>query len=290
MTFVQDHGLADAQEGVRSPVRVYLANVGVNASHRFWSPLFADGTFEFVPIPERQGPAASPMRRYRDLWCFNDPSRPLTDVLPRAVWDTFTHADPEFETFTYGDNCGRTPRAAALMGIQPGDLLFFLARLTPWQHGRVSGPSGFYLIGFLDIEQVVSSVWEQPAPHVLAAIGNNAHVRRALADPTAWDGFWVFCGSTRSVRFPYAVPFTRTFAEQTMRDARGQPWQWEGRSELQTIGSYTRSCRCVLSPETDPDGSRTSAWWTHIRQFNPQVSALADAYVPWSSPRVATAG
>ena len=34
-------------------MRVFLANVGANSSHRhLFSPLFDDGTFEFLPIPE----------------------------------------------------------------------------------------------------------------------------------------------------------------------------------------------------------------------------------------------
>jgi hypothetical protein len=33
--------------------RVFIINVGVNASHGgLKSPIFEDGTFEFVPIPE----------------------------------------------------------------------------------------------------------------------------------------------------------------------------------------------------------------------------------------------
>ena len=32
--------------------RIFLANVGANASHAFRSPVFPDGTFELLPIPE----------------------------------------------------------------------------------------------------------------------------------------------------------------------------------------------------------------------------------------------
>ena len=49
------------------PGRIYLANVGANAAHSFSSPIFADGTFEFLPIPEEppiDGPHAV---RYQDL-------------------------------------------------------------------------------------------------------------------------------------------------------------------------------------------------------------------------------
>ena len=32
--------------------RIFLINVGTNASHGFCSPIFEDRTFEFLPIPE----------------------------------------------------------------------------------------------------------------------------------------------------------------------------------------------------------------------------------------------
>jgi hypothetical protein len=34
---------------------VFLANVGVNASHSARSPLFRDGSFTVIPIPDRIG-------------------------------------------------------------------------------------------------------------------------------------------------------------------------------------------------------------------------------------------
>lgn len=44
--------------------------------------------------------------------------------------------------------------------------------------------------------------------------------------------------------------FDRELADRVMRAANGQPWHWRpGRSELSTIGSYTRSCRMIDDPE-----------------------------------------
>ncbi len=161
------------------------------------------------------------------------------------------------------------------MQLQPGDCLFFIVRLVPWRDGRFSGPPGFYLTGFLEIEQVFSGISARPDLSSLERIANNAHVRRGLADPAGWDGFWVFAGTPRSQRFRYAVPFTRAFADATMLDAAGQPWRWDQRSALQVTGSYTRSCRCILSAANDPDGSRRNAWWSHVRAFNPSLSITA---------------
>ena len=45
----------------------FLANVGVNAAHRIHSPLHPDGTFELLPIPEKE-PWAPPMLRLPSIW------------------------------------------------------------------------------------------------------------------------------------------------------------------------------------------------------------------------------
>ncbi len=52
--------------------RIFLANVGVNASHRFASPLFGDGTFEFITIPETPPDISGEhIVQYCDLKSFN---------------------------------------------------------------------------------------------------------------------------------------------------------------------------------------------------------------------------
>ena len=57
--------------------RIYLANVGANASHRFAGPIFADGTFEFLPIPEDRDLPGDHAVRYRDLKAHNEPGADL---------------------------------------------------------------------------------------------------------------------------------------------------------------------------------------------------------------------
>ena len=56
-------------------MRIYVANVGANSGHRgLFSPRFADGTFEFVPIPSfDEDPDRQPgVIRYRDLLSYNN--------------------------------------------------------------------------------------------------------------------------------------------------------------------------------------------------------------------------
>jgi len=172
--------------------RVFLANVGANASHRFAGPLFDDSTFEFLPIPEDRDLPPGHTVRYRDLRSFNRPGSDLLKYVPRRLWDRSTHNDPEFETFTYGDNSETTSRGAALKRLRPGDRLAFLARLERWHQGRATGQFGFYLVGFLEIasaDWALKSVWARPEAVTLSPFMLNAHVRRGLGDVALWA--WV---------------------------------------------------------------------------------------------------
>ena len=204
---------------------VFLANVGVNASHAARSPLFDDGTFELLPIPEPR-PWRRPMLRLRDL--------PRLHIhAPRSWRDIAVHVDPDLTsaTPTYGDNCRRAGRAFSLRRAQAGDLIVFLARLQP--HNR---PAGFHLVGCLEVKDALQDVVRDPGPGWWDA---NAHVRRARAT-TRWDAFWVFKGGRATHLFNHAVPFTRRETEITF----GTITRWPAhRTELQTIGSYTRAVR-----------------------------------------------
>ena len=191
---------------------VFLANVGVNASHPVSSPLHADGTFELVPIPEPVAWRPPMLRGWRD----------------HAV-----HLDPDFTTTpaSYGDNCRRAGRAYSLRRAQRGDAIIFLARL-------VNHRPGFHLVGGLEIDDVLTDVVADPGPGWWDA---NAHVRRARATGK-WDSFWVFRGSSGSRLFEHAAPFGRA----ELKIVFGEHLRWpEQRTELQTIGSYTRAVRRI---------------------------------------------
>jgi len=205
----------------------FLANVGVNSSHAATSPIFADGTFELLPIPERSR-WMPPMLRLSDL--------PHLAVHAPGSWrERPVHLDPDLMTDapTYGDNCRRAGRAFSLRRANPGDLIVFLARLQP-----AGGPPRFYLVGMLEVDEVLEDVSRDRGP---GWWDGNAHVRRARATDR-WDSFWVFKGSPRSRLLERAVPFERTQSSEVFGDS----WRWPAhRTELQTIGSYTRAVRRI---------------------------------------------
>jgi hypothetical protein len=211
----------------------FLANVGVNASHAASSPLFGDGSFRLLPIPEA-GPWSAPMLKLGD--------RPeLARHAPSAWRDRPVHLDPDLQstTPTYGDNCRRAARAFTLRQAAPGDVIVFLARLR-----AVGGSTGFFLVGKLEVADTLADVTSDPGP---GWWDSNAHLRRARARAN-WDSFWVFKGTRRSKLLPKAVPVDRTTADAVF----SRTWNWRlNRSELQTIGSYTRTVRRLDgAPET----------------------------------------
>ncbi|HEY6876324.1 MAG TPA: hypothetical protein VI384_08200 [Candidatus Dormibacteraeota bacterium] len=211
----------------------FLANVGVNAGHAARSPLFADGTFALLPIPERR-PWRKPMLRLREL-----PA--LRAHAPRSWRDVAVHLDPDLasETPTYGDNCRRAGRAFSLRRARQGDVIVFLARLA-----TAPQTCGFHLVGRLEIDGALEDVTRDPGP---GWWDGNAHVRRARARGQ-WDSFWVFHGNARSRLFARAVPFTRRETELLF----GSGTRWPAhRTELQTIGSYTRSVRRLEGREEE---------------------------------------
>ena len=255
--------------------KIFLANVGVNSNHGLKSPRFADGRFEFVTIPELGGfQGAEGLVRYSELKCWNEPEQPLTRYLPPSQWNNITHFDPEFIGWTYGDECGRNPRAASLKQIQVGDLLVFLARLTDYHEGQFIEQAGFYLIGYLEIAEILSEVRSQPEAAIFERLGHNAHLRRARNQPGWYDGFYIFRGSPHSRRFEVAQPFRREEAEKYLRDRNGKPWKWkEGHSDLQTIGSYTRTCRCILNAGRGAEeAERTMSFMENMLLINNPIS------------------
>jgi hypothetical protein len=236
--------------------RIFIINVGVNASHdTLRSPLFDDRSFEFIPIPEKSKsrhkcPDCELLPRYLDLKPFGNHN--LLEIIPKRYHNLRVHNDPEFDTFTYGDYPTLSPRAANLKNIKIGDYLFFLARLVRWRNGRFTDEAGFYFIGFFEIKDILKNVTSEPSKDQLRIFGNNAHIRRGLYSSEFWDGFWVFRGSKNSKRFKYAIPFTKEFANTILDDLKRGKIIWpSNRSELQVIGSYTRACRIIREEKND---------------------------------------
>ena len=278
---------------------VYFINVGANAntaSDGIRSPIFDDGKFEFMPIPESQErPQSKPfdltnksvkthpqLLRYRDIPCFNDSGKQLSYYLPRAIRDKVVHNDPEFETTTYGGADfkervapgyvkGGMSKSSKLLTAKKDDNLFFIANLTHYEGETFNKDrGGFFFIGylkiefFIDLDLIFSGEIEGK---FFPLVSHNAHVRQFLASgDIKANHMRVFVGSKeKSQRFGYAVPITRKLCDHFLKDASGKPWKWDtSKTEMQTIGSYTRTNRCFLTP----DVPHYNAFWEHLSKFH----------------------
>jgi len=114
--------------------RSVAINVAANTNEPgFRGPVYLDGSFAYVPIPESAAtlprdrfPVDEPLPTYADL----DPPFALPDELRNIP----VHADPEFpgvhgrERASYGDPHG--VKAGRIADLEPGDWLLFYATLS----------------------------------------------------------------------------------------------------------------------------------------------------------------
>jgi hypothetical protein len=155
---------------------VVLLRVGVDAGcGGIQGPLFADGSFEFVCIPDNHRISAV---TYGTM--LGRDGKPLAAYFPEgrreAMAARHVHHDPEFETFTYGDP---TPPKRSLRRLRPGDILAFYCGLQRWAPetgwDRRVRP-GLYLAGYFEVARAGMAGDFDPAV-LRTELGGNFHVR-----------------------------------------------------------------------------------------------------------------
>ena len=160
-------------------------------------PVFPDGRFVYVPIPERE-PTSEPVPTYADLG--------LAGHVPDDAASLPVHLDPEFagvlgrEAYTYGDPHG--VKAGPLSDLAPGDSLLFYATLTV-ADGPDGAPEadaadrvdwlppdwGAFLIGEFRVATVLSGEeYRAAGPATRARFASNAHARRETFDAAVLVG------------------------------------------------------------------------------------------------------
>ena len=129
-------------------MQVVLLRVGINTgSGGIHGPLFSDGSFEYIPIPDSFRDKGVDKRTYGNTR--GKSGQRLVDYFPETrrekVFDQSVHFDPEFETFTYGDP---TRPKAKLRQLSEGSLLVFYAGLKGW---NFDCPPSLYIIGYFEV-------------------------------------------------------------------------------------------------------------------------------------------
>lgn len=156
--------------------QVVLLRVGIDAGcGGIQGPLFEDGSFDFVCIPDNKrvsvhtygnmvGRAGKPLAGY------------FTESRRTVMAERHVHVDPEWETFTYGDP---TPPKRSLRNLKPGDLLVFYCGLQEWAAetgwNRDHRPA-LYLAGYFEVALAgMAGDFEQKV--LTTEFGKNFHVR-----------------------------------------------------------------------------------------------------------------
>jgi hypothetical protein len=127
-------------------MKMALLRVGIDSgSGGIDGPLFADGRFEYLPIPDSTG---LDDRTYDNQMAART-GNPLSDFFPSArqtaMRSQSMHLDPEFTSFTYGDP---TSPKAGLRHLVAGNLLVFYAGLRGYD---CASPPALYLIGYFEV-------------------------------------------------------------------------------------------------------------------------------------------
>ncbi len=156
--------------------QVVLLRVGVDAGcGGIQGPLFGDGTFEFICIPDRKGVSIHTYGNMTD-----NAGEPLVNYFPRSrrkvLADQHVHVDPEFETFTYGDP---TLPKRSLRRLKAGDFLVFYCGLQRWDAYRGwdnSHRPALYLAGFFEVA-FAGMAGEFDKQLLESHFGKNFHVR-----------------------------------------------------------------------------------------------------------------
>lgn len=249
-------------------------------------PVFGDGTFEYIPIPESVGPEGTVEKRTYgstplqqadgSMAAYLDAIRPNGTAGPRlrgealATWPL--HHDPNFEALTYGETASRAAYVHRLRQLEPGDVVAFYTGLQR----PAGGPRHRYVIGAFTVAEIVDCqriahrgehvrFGELPAGRQRAIMREhamNAHAKRFLAaDQIAAkdDGLIIVDGTDPGGLLDRAVRISTT-------DGSGHHYltdelrsRWSPQSVDPTGDAYLGGIKQAHRLDVDPD-----AFWDDI--------------------------
>lgn len=196
-------------------------------------PIFRDGVFEYIPIPEAV-PTRSPLT-YATLPGRHVPS--LATVLPARLAERHPHIDPDFATATYGDAAPR--KRHQLLRLMSGDILVFYTGLSP---RPPEDRPRLFAIGVLHVRKVHHlSPSDRGRRDLQRRFGQTAHFLRRIQD----EELALVEGEPRESRlFARALPLADA-NDCLLRDLAA--WGYQG-SLLRSVGHWIdgpRSLRCL---------------------------------------------
>ncbi len=182
-------------------MQIVLLRVGIDTgSGGIHGPLFADCSFEYIPIPDGFKGRSVDWRTYGNT--LGRKGRRLVDYFPEARREGAVkrsiHFDPEFETFTYGDP---TSPKAKLRELGEGSLLVFYAGLKGWDF---ECPPALYIIGFFEVARAGMASSFVKA-ELKGLFQNNFHVMHRKVFDDQKDKLVLVKGNTNSRMLKKAV-------------------------------------------------------------------------------------
>jgi hypothetical protein len=129
-------------------MKAMLLRVGIDkGTDGALGPIFKDGSFEYIPLSEKNSYTREQMT-FKNTKGMNGIY--FSEYLPDRIINRKLHFDPEFITFTYGD---QSVKRNYLLKLEKNDLLVFYAGLTPYKNTAYE--EALYIIGYFHVVDVV---------------------------------------------------------------------------------------------------------------------------------------
>lgn len=191
---------------------VALLGVGADGTNTVPTPpIYQDGTFEYIPIPEREGPEGTVENRTYGNTELRNQDRTVADFVDKitpwsdgpditgaklAEWPF--HYDPNFDALTYGESTNRGAYAQTIRQLEPGDIIAFYTGLS----GPNSRYTHRYVIGYFTVDSILDfqnisygdeTLTFSELPHdeqdrIMREHRENAHAKRYLSSGEISDG------------------------------------------------------------------------------------------------------
>jgi hypothetical protein len=222
--------------------QVVLLRVGIDTGcGGIQGPLFEDGTFEFICIPDRKRVSVHTYGNTVGKY-----GKPLVGYFPESRKEQMAgqhvHVDPEFETFTYGDPS--SPKRS-LRNLKLGDILVFYCGLQEWDFE--SGWNGdrrpaLYLAGYFEVA-LAGMAADFDKKVLRSEFGKNFHVRYST----------VFVQQKKDLVLVKGGPGSRVFRKARQisvegRDRAGKPLKVLSPEMQSVFGSFGGHVAIQRSP------------------------------------------
>lgn len=237
-------------------MRVVMLRVGVDTgTGGMHGPLFQDGSFEYIPIPDSFG---VDQRTYANTTGVK--GRKLVEYFPRhrqaRLSSQAIHFDPEFDTFTYGDP---TRPKAGLRRLEEGDMLIFYCGLQGWDF---KSEPALYLMGYFEI-LVVGKAGEFSDSEIRNLFGENFHVRHQRIYEQQKADLVLIKGSERSRLLKKAIQIS-----SIGRDRTGKPLKVLSPEMQKVFGNFSGRVSFQRSPPRWVDPAHVTQAFEFMRRLD----------------------